>query len=279
MESGYPGAPPGWYPDPAGGPGQRWWDGYTWTEATVLPQHPPPPPWATAGPPRGPATEVAPWAVAAGRLSAALDARCGRARAPHDRCGTHRGGRAGRVLHRFLHRLPVPRRRVPRARSPAARGLARRADRQDSAGVPRPERVHDGQPGDQPCLRGGGDRRADLAAPRRVGRARARDPVPALAGVGRRLVVRARRLVVDPLHRRTRLPPPERHPPRPGPALVARLVVRAGRRLRGGRLRAVLLGTALVLAVPVLFANVAIVFWAPGIVSAIALVAPRRPTG
>jgi hypothetical protein len=42
--SGYPGAPPGWYPDPAGGPGQRWWDGYEWTEATVLPAVPPPPP-------------------------------------------------------------------------------------------------------------------------------------------------------------------------------------------------------------------------------------------
>ena len=68
--SGYPGAPPGWYPDPAGGPGQRWWDGYAWTEATVLPQHPPPPPWAGAGPPQGPASEVAPWVTASQRLSA-----------------------------------------------------------------------------------------------------------------------------------------------------------------------------------------------------------------
>jgi hypothetical protein len=42
--NGYPGAPPGWYADPAGGPGQRWWDGYAWTEATVLPQAPAPPP-------------------------------------------------------------------------------------------------------------------------------------------------------------------------------------------------------------------------------------------
>jgi hypothetical protein len=50
--SGYPGAPPGWYPDPAGGPGQRWWDGYAWTEATVLPAVPPPPPGPpTFGPP------------------------------------------------------------------------------------------------------------------------------------------------------------------------------------------------------------------------------------
>jgi hypothetical protein len=48
--SGYPGAPPGWYADPAGGPGQRWWDGYAWTETTVLPEIPPPPP--SFAPPR-----------------------------------------------------------------------------------------------------------------------------------------------------------------------------------------------------------------------------------
>jgi hypothetical protein len=54
--TGYPGAPPGWYPDPAGGPGQRWWDGYAWTEATVLPAVPPPPPGAPplAAPPTTP---------------------------------------------------------------------------------------------------------------------------------------------------------------------------------------------------------------------------------
>lgn len=67
---GYPGAPPGWYADPAGGPGQRWWDGYGWTEATVLPQQAPPPPWAGAAAPQGPASQVAPWAVASERLSA-----------------------------------------------------------------------------------------------------------------------------------------------------------------------------------------------------------------
>jgi hypothetical protein len=27
-------APPGWYTDPAGRPGTRWWDGYRWTEHT-----------------------------------------------------------------------------------------------------------------------------------------------------------------------------------------------------------------------------------------------------
>ncbi len=36
----------------------------------MLPQHPPPPPWAGAAAPQGPASEVAPWAVAADRLNA-----------------------------------------------------------------------------------------------------------------------------------------------------------------------------------------------------------------
>jgi hypothetical protein len=54
QQSGYPGAPPGWYGDPAGGPAQRWWDGYAWTEALAQPSqpvHPAPastPPWAAA---------------------------------------------------------------------------------------------------------------------------------------------------------------------------------------------------------------------------------------
>jgi hypothetical protein len=63
--SGYPGAPPGWYKDPAGGPGQRWWDGYSWSEATVLPQQAPPPPWAGA-----PQAPPAPWTVASERFDA-----------------------------------------------------------------------------------------------------------------------------------------------------------------------------------------------------------------
>jgi hypothetical protein len=51
---GYPGAPPGWYADPAGGPGQRWWDGYAWTEAVVVPAQPPAPP-SPPSPPGPPA--------------------------------------------------------------------------------------------------------------------------------------------------------------------------------------------------------------------------------
>jgi uncharacterized protein YxjI len=36
--------PPGWYPDPAGGAGTRWWDGQTWTEHVqqAAPSGPPP---------------------------------------------------------------------------------------------------------------------------------------------------------------------------------------------------------------------------------------------
>lgn len=68
QHTGYPGAPPGWYPDPAGGPGQRWWDGYAWSQATVLPQHPPPAPRTGAAPPEEPA-RVAPRAVASERFS------------------------------------------------------------------------------------------------------------------------------------------------------------------------------------------------------------------
>ena len=35
--------PPGWYPDPAGGAGARWWDGQGWTEHVQQAQHVPQP--------------------------------------------------------------------------------------------------------------------------------------------------------------------------------------------------------------------------------------------
>ncbi|MGO8852570.1 MAG: DUF2510 domain-containing protein [Mycobacterium sp.] len=37
-------APPGWYPDPSGPPGQRYWDGSNWTEHRVAAPPPPPTP-------------------------------------------------------------------------------------------------------------------------------------------------------------------------------------------------------------------------------------------
>ncbi|RZU34349.1 phospholipid scramblase-related protein [Blastococcus saxobsidens] len=42
-----PPPPPGWYPDPAGGPSARWWDGQGWTEHLQQ-----------AGPPPAPAQQV-----------------------------------------------------------------------------------------------------------------------------------------------------------------------------------------------------------------------------
>jgi hypothetical protein len=36
-----PPPPPGWYPDPAGSPGTRWWDGQGWTEHLQQPAPPP----------------------------------------------------------------------------------------------------------------------------------------------------------------------------------------------------------------------------------------------
>ncbi len=58
-----PGPPPGWYPDPAGGGGSRWWDGTTWTGYT----NPVPP--VGAHPALVAATQEAaasPWALRAG---------------------------------------------------------------------------------------------------------------------------------------------------------------------------------------------------------------------
>jgi hypothetical protein len=72
--SGYPGAPPGWYPDPAGGPGQRWWDGYAWTEATVLPAVPPPPPGPPPLPESSPPQPSPPQSSAPGGATASATA-------------------------------------------------------------------------------------------------------------------------------------------------------------------------------------------------------------
>ena len=55
-------APAGWYPDPGGAPGQRWWDGTSWTG-----QFQPlagPGGWAPQGPP--PRRRWSPWAVVGG---------------------------------------------------------------------------------------------------------------------------------------------------------------------------------------------------------------------
>jgi uncharacterized RDD family membrane protein YckC len=44
-------APPGWYPDPSGAPGHRWWNGIGWTAYTSGPTpYPGPAPYATVDP-------------------------------------------------------------------------------------------------------------------------------------------------------------------------------------------------------------------------------------
>jgi uncharacterized protein DUF2510 len=41
---GAPRPAPGWYPDPSGAPGQRYWDGIAWTDVRIAPPQPPNPP-------------------------------------------------------------------------------------------------------------------------------------------------------------------------------------------------------------------------------------------
>ncbi len=270
MESGYPGAPPGWYPDPAGGPGQRWWDGYTWTEATVLPQHPPPPPWVTAGPPLGPATEVAPWAVAAGRLSA----------------HSTRGAVERELRMTGAARIAVA---VPAACSIASFIVYRfHADAYLALGHQLRVDWHDAQiDKTAPAYHGPS---VSTTANLVINLAFVVAAVVALmwqhraASAGRALGIPSRRSPawgvgswfvpvvwwwIPYTAVRDCLPPNDTHRARVLHWWLAWLFAQVAG-FAVGVCALFSSGTALVLAVPVLFANVAIVFWAPGIVSAIA---------
>ena len=185
--SGYPGAPPGWYPDPAGGPGQRWWDGYAWTEATVLPQHPPPPPWAGAAAAAGAGLTGGAWAWRRERLSAFNTGKLVADELAMVPIGAHRRRDARRLLPREPDRGAGERRPAARRRPPVPSGLARRAKRHHAAALSRLERIQCRQP---PRRRAHARRRCRglrVAAPRRVGRPGPGDPLAPLPRLGRRL--------------------------------------------------------------------------------------------
>lgn len=47
MSNDRPSTPAGWYPDPSGTGGQRWWDGQRWTDNLQPPAGGPPPPFSS----------------------------------------------------------------------------------------------------------------------------------------------------------------------------------------------------------------------------------------
>ena len=227
QHSGYPGAPPGWYPDPAGGPGQRWWDGYAWSEADRAPTASA----AAAVDGRraagGAGTQAAPWAVASERLSTLTTTQ--RVDVERRMVPVARVAVAVPAVY-FLVSLVLQRVNVDQLRSA---GHQFRIDWHDAQHGITPPPYHAPsnslRPGRTPRRRdhgGRGGRRLHLAAPGGIGRTRPRHPVPLLAGLGRRFVVRARRQPVDSLLRRTRLPPARSPTPAPRPALVDRLAPR-----------------------------------------------------
>ena len=149
----------------------------------MLPQHPPPPPWAGAGPPQGPATEVAPWAVASQRLTdfnagGLVDGEASR----WWRWRARRRRHARRLLPRLPGAPTRQRRPVALGRPPVPGGLPRRPERHHPPAVPRLQRVQSHQPRRGTTRVGRGDRGVHLATPRR--RRCARRPSP-LAGLGR----------------------------------------------------------------------------------------------
>ncbi len=215
--SGYPGAAPGWYADPAGGPGQRWWDGYAWTAATVLPEVPPPPP-AVLQSLRHRPRRVPPLGA-----HAADDSGSREPRARHD---ADRPGR--RDLLRALqpeHPSQSPNTSLglqgDRSPSPCRpRRLGQRQARSEllHAADHRPARTDH---------RAGRSRRAglrpDLAVPGRLGRPGPGLPRQALARVGRRMLVRSHRQSLDAVSSHPGLPGARRSASAAGPALVARV--------------------------------------------------------
>ena len=174
--SGYPGAPPGWYDDPAGGPGQRWWDGYAWTRG-----HRAPPAAAAAAvrgrarPRRnGPPAQMAPWAAASERLNTFTTTQRGRRRAAHG-AGWHASPWRSRASTSSWASCCSGRTRTscaPPATSSASTGTPRRPASRRPRTTPRPTRGRRSASSSDGAHDRRRDHRLHVAAPGRVGRAR-----------------------------------------------------------------------------------------------------------
>ncbi len=206
----------------------------------MLPQHPPPPPWADAAAPQGPPSQVAPWAVASERLNTftttqLVDDERGMVPWPGSRWPFRASTTSSPFSSSGSNARPAAVRRPP-----VPDRLPRRGARQHAAAVPRPEQLVDA---DRPPCRsadgGRGGLRLHLAAQGRVGRTGARHPVPVLAGLGRRVLVRAGRQPWMP-YRAVRDCLPPAPAPAPGAALVDRLAPRGFLSFGGRRLRPLL---------------------------------------
>ena len=203
----------------------------------MLPASPPPPPWAGAAPPQGPASQVAPWAVASERLntfttSGLVDTEV--RMTPVARLAVAMPG-VYYLVNLIVQRVNADQLRC--ARPPDEDHLGLLPARPDGAALPRPQRVQSRQPPRRTRHAGCGRRGVHLAAPGRLGRPGARHSVPPLPGLGCRRVVRAGRQPVGALLRHPRLPAAGRPAQAAGAAVVDRLA-RGGLRKRGGRHRA-----------------------------------------
>ena len=177
----------------------------------MLPQRPPPPPpWAGAARAAGATRAVAPWAVAVGTAHHVHTTQ----RVDDERARMVPVARvAVAVPARLLPRQPSPppRQRGPAALAPAISSGSTGTTRRTASRRRRTTRPSSSFAADRPPRRTGRRRRRrhrlHLAAQGRVGRARPRHPVPVLAGLGRRVLVRAHRQPVDALPGRAGLPP------------------------------------------------------------------------
>ena len=188
----------------------------------------------------------------------------------------------------FLVSLDPPtgqRRPTAVRRPPIPDRLARRPAWHHAPALPRTGQLaHADRPPHRRDHGGRRDHRLHLATPRGVGRTRPGHPLPPLAGLGRRLLVRADRQPLDPLRAPCGTVSRPEHPLRHRVLQWWIAWLLAGFLSTAAAVSALFsTGAALVVSVPAVIACLAVIAWAPGIVLAIAAIAPggrwRRRTG